>query len=225
MRTQLAEPDDPPAAFECPERANLAHAISRFNDAEAYLGKVEDTISRKSDAIFDLIRAIEKAEEAAADARRSEPRRLVAALLDDGGGSPPGDVPSLATAEALVAKLNSEAAGVRRDRDLLTPEKQRAETTLAIARAARNDAVQAVVRADGKLTEIQDEYDAARMKVASLAAALGVVSLSLPRDFRGKAILDRPLPQTDASFAEQWKQAIAALETDANAQLPRLADD
>jgi hypothetical protein len=209
-------------SFSSPERAALAAAIARCNAADAYRERVENKVAEHDHRLLDLYALIEGAEDAVAEAKAAEPQRLVAEALD--GEPDPDALPSVAEAEAALAKLRVEQDSLRADLKLLRAEREKAGTSAALASSARNNNIIAVVKSEGNITELYEHYDNLRLQVASLERALGILSFALETDWHGRPKIDRPLAALNVEFAVAWQTALINLGNDANAAFPSLED-
>jgi hypothetical protein len=193
------------------KRQQLAQAIGRLKTAEAERERVEEALGRLTDQFFeDLQPQLRLTMDWLAEARRGRPGALVAMALGD--AAPPGL--AIADAEAKVAAAEKTVAENREARKLLEAEAERRRVALALAQADLDDAITAVVAASPEVEALRTEFEATRQHLSHIIGAL-------------KAAGQRsqwPIALDAEAFApnSEWAMALAALRTDAGAQLPGL---
>jgi hypothetical protein len=208
--TALHPAVEPASPDRSPERATLAAAIERIIAATAALDRVHQARAKVGQA-WEV--GVASAEEALKEARAREPRRLVDELLGLVGAKRQ----TVEEAGTALAAANSEQDRRRRIHALLDEEERAAERELEYARRVRDEAVVAVVASDPATATLLAEFIEARQRVADFQR----IWLALPsrsEDSRAWCRFDE-LP--DRGGAEQWRNAVAALAADADAELPQ----
>jgi hypothetical protein len=190
------------------EREKLASLIERLKAASDYAAQCAAAQGRAPD-VYDLAERRDAAEAALAEARENEPRHQIAALINN-----------KIKAEIALATADAELARARQVRDMLAAELDSANAAIAMRRSYLREAVGRVLRADPAPAALLAEYKAAQDRVAELHAALSVISAvdGLSNNFWDAEPLARVPVQSPAVAA--WRDALAALETDASALLP-----
>jgi chromosome segregation ATPase len=192
-----------------PERQALAAAIQRHAALTQHLAAAREArLGIGSD--YD---AVDQAEEALAAARADEGRTRLGELLGK-----PTTSPSVAELQAKLDAANAALAATNRDRALVDQEIARLTEQLKFAELARHEAMRAVAIAEPQIARMVEDLHATRQHVLTLEAALTEASkLDLVADRFWHA---QRLYRADPALAAQWREAIAALTTDASAPLP-----
>lgn len=193
-----------------PERENLAAAIVRHRSAIDRLARIKDVSEVL--IVFDAQEKVERAEQTLAEARKRESKLLVSQLLGDQTDAGP----SVASAEFLLEDARDDLARAHRTRDALDDQQRVAEAEVERAQRAVRDAVRKVVEAEGAPEKLLAQFHAARQEVSRLYEVLSLLSARNCLPPYWDAISASPSTNADA----RWRDALAALEGDADAALP-----
>jgi hypothetical protein len=194
------------------ERSRLAEAIE-------YLAALDKQLARLAEARQRLDRrgredALAVARRGLDEAKANAPSILVAKAL----GEPVDAAQTTATAEELLAAAQrSLAEAVTADR-LLADEMRIVEDRCATARLARDSAVDAVVRASPEIAVLCARIEQRRQELYDYTwtiSGAGGAAVLPPGHF-----WDGVLWGVDRGCGAVWKAARAALEQDADAELP-----
>jgi hypothetical protein len=148
-----------------------------------------------------------------AAAKERAPRMLIDRLL----GHQAEEGPSVEEASAALASATEVAEAADRARVLVLAEERAAEQDIELAVVRRDVALSGVLRTAPELTALWDRYQAARQSVWDIAWTLSAVGVHrLPREFHWDGLVQG----ADRGCGAVWKAAIAALETDPDAELP-----
>jgi hypothetical protein len=196
------------------EREALAKAIAQLARARDRLARAKEAYAR-----LDLHgpnsadRQRERAERALVEARERAPHLMVAQLLD----TPTRGALSVETAEEALKAAIQTAEATERARGLLVEEERAAEQEIELAVGWRDMALIAVLQAASELAALWDRYQAARQNVRDIAWCLSAVGIHrLPLTCRWDGLVEG----VDRGHGTTWKEAIAALEQDADVSLP-----
>jgi len=213
----LRPPPAPPP--RSPERERLAVAIERYNAATLAVDRVAAAQREAAAARTDTFLAVERAEVALNDARESAPLRRTRQLIGE------ADDGSLTVPEAERALIEARAAyeAAIQDAQLLAQAATEAEQRAGYARGNRNAAIEEVLQASAALAALFAQLEAARVRADEIVGALRVLRLTQ----RQTSVLYvvRPQPRDDGPAAQRWRAALAALESDADAELPGDGND
>jgi hypothetical protein len=210
---------DTPASFTSSERANLAASIARFDQLSAHLTDVRQRASAGIDA--KVTGAYNERAAAEANLREAEQhassQALARALGDEAGSSVRQARDDLATARQRFDEAHA-------DRELVQAEIERLARAVDNARQARDAALGAVLSGAPGWAALMAELPAARrrvMQLENLFDALGRLGAPLPPHWDTPALRSRPQDwEPNPDLLALWRDAIGALQTDANAYLP-----
>ena len=192
-------------------REELAAAIRRKNLIKDRLARIETASGQL--IVWTAQEALENAEQALEKARKEEPRRLVAGLV----GEAPSSGPSVSQAEWALEEARDDLKRARATREALDGQRQAAEHDLERADFTLRDSVRKVVQAEAGTSKLLVALDDARREVARLHEILTLLDARNCLHPHWDTI--RPFPRSQADST--WRNAIAALEKDAYAPLPK----
>jgi chromosome segregation ATPase len=193
-----------------PERNALADAIRRRDAATARITRITEASEKVS--VWEATEEVEQAEAALKAARKREPMSLVARVLGD--SIPSG--PDIEAAELALADAKTSLDIAQRTRDALDGQMRAAEEELGWARSAVRDAIARVVHSENAANPVLAEYAEARREVARLREILGLLSNRGCLPTYWDTVTFFPPSGAEAP----WRDALAALESDADAALP-----
>jgi hypothetical protein len=198
-----------PALVASPERENLAAAIRRHDAAKGRLARINEAAETLS--VWTAVEAVEKAEATLMEARTRESKMLVARLLGDPTSGP--------TVEEAAQSLSSARAALeraQRTREAIDTQQRAAEASMVSAHRSVREAVRNVVQAEGAAEPVLAKYIEARREVARLHEILSLLSSRNCLPAYWDSVVYYPPTDADAP----WREALAALEGDAYAELP-----
>jgi hypothetical protein len=214
---------DTPASFATPDRANLAAAISKFEQLSAHLADVRKRASAGIEtalrqAYDDRASAETKLQEAERDARS---HAMARALGHDAG-------PTVQQAQADLEAARGRFIAAHADRELVQAEIERLARAVDFARVERDQALAAVLAPAA--AELLAELTANRRRILFLEntifAIRKLVPIGLPMDWSTPGERRTPADWVpDADVLTPWSEAITALRSDATAALPGDVDD
>jgi hypothetical protein len=157
---------------------------------------------------------VEKSEQVLAKARKLEARRTVAELT---GENTADFGPSVQSAQFLLEDARADFTRAKETREAVDAEQAKAELALGNATSLLSDAVRDVVQSEGGADKALAQYVEAKREVARLQEILALLGANgcLPSYWDALA----PFPPTQAD--RPWREALAALEVDADALLPK----
>jgi hypothetical protein len=196
------------AQTRSPEREALAEAIRRRSAATARIERL--TEAAEGHSVWQAREAVEEAEAALKEARKREPQALVAKVLGDPCG------PSVQAALDALTGAKAALDLAEKTRDALDGQLQAAEAELGSANSALKKRIAEVVHSEGAASAVLAEYVEARREVARLHEILSLLSSRncLP------AYWDTTVYYPPTNAEAPWRAALAALENDADAELP-----
>jgi len=197
------------ALVASPERENLAAAIRRHDAAKGRLARINEAAKKIS--VWTAVEAVETAEAALNEARAREPKMLVARFLGD-----PTSGPTVLEAELALTDARAALDCAQQTRDALDGQARAAESELGWAKSALGNAIAKVVHSEGAANAVLTQYVEARREVARLHEILSLLSSRncIPKYWDAQVCF----PATDSDAP--WREALAALERDADAPLP-----
>jgi chromosome segregation ATPase len=195
---------------QSPERENLAAAIAVHQAASQRLSRVNAACEQHF--VWPAQQAVEQAEQELAQARKREPQQLVTQLLGDQSAAEP----TVEQCEKAVADARSALERALRMREALDGQIRAVQADVENAQRSVRIAVSRVVHAEGGANAVLTQYLEARREVARLHEILSFLSSRncLPPYWDSV----RQLPPTRAEAP--WREALAALEVNADAPLP-----
>ncbi len=194
------------------ERQRLAEVIGEHEALKAKLAKLRHAAERAQNDIFAASRATDKAHAELAEAKAAEEENLVADYVTGANKAPDIEAKSAA---ATMAEAALDRA--RKIRDALDGEIREFDSELRWSQDRIDQAIHAVIAADPATRELFDRHRKARETMIDAAAALNVIALGLPQEFRHWG----SWPSNAVTPSEApWRAALLALETDADAPLP-----
>jgi hypothetical protein len=205
-----------------PQRTALAQAIGVHAEWQQHCDRIDTELAaRESDQLKRSAEERRDAEERVKQARLHSPtaeKRALSALLE----TPRSDALTLEEAEAALTELQQRHDGQYSQISLARRESERLRNqNLAAAAKQRDEAVAAILEAEGLVADLLRRYTEARQELARLYVALAV----LPITIRPTGAWETPiglaeLQSGDPALADQIKATIAALSQDASAPLP-----
>ena len=207
--------DAPPRT---PERVELASAIAKRNDANRELGDIEaallttrNTVDVATIAVAEKTKALETAKGANAD-------YLARAALGRSGDAPPHSVQAARTAlQEAQDKLDAACSTVA----LFENNRQVTIGEVSYAERGVDRAVEAVVKASTEIRALVSRLMTSYAELVDVRNALQVMRERLPDDLKIIGSVDIPrINLDDLKLAATWKAAVAALASDADAELP-----
>ena len=197
--------------FPSPERAHLAEAIACKRAIIDRLIRINSAL--EVTFVWDANEAVERAEQALNRARTTEPQRLTAGLI----GDPAASGPSVEQATWALEEARADYQRALQTREALDAQRNDAERDLSDTERSVREAIRTVVRAEGNGEKELALYRDAQAEVARRAEIIALLDTwnCLPP----RAINLHP-EFAPARAERPWREALAALETDANAQLP-----
>ena len=209
---KLATTGDPPPRSA--ERQTLAEAIDRHREENAHLESLRAALENISGEIFgDAGAALSRAEAALVEAKADESRHLAAVALGQAMAEDPVKAATLALEDA-----RGKVDKLRKTRTALEAEQKAAERALMYAEMRRDEAVSAAVKADPAVRQLVAAFNEAERNYMSLRQVMGIVGTErLPDEAKFWDSIHR---WSEMPGAAQWKAALAALRTDADAALP-----
>jgi hypothetical protein len=195
-----------------PEREQLAAAIEHRRQVADQLARV--TSVAEVHIIGDAQEKVEQAEQVLAKARKLESRRTVAELT----GADISDFgPTVQSAEFLLEDARADLERAKQTREAVDAEQGKAESALANATSLLRDSVRTVIQSEGGADKVLAQHVEARREVARLHEILALLGACgcLPAYWDALA----PFPPTQAD--KPWREALGALEADADAPLPK----
>jgi hypothetical protein len=211
----------PAPAQRSPERAALAECVEKVAAARERVAAVAKAQGIAEDAWRAARQASELADTALEGAKAAITEHVIATAMGN-AGEPPLSVRDARTA-AQNAKDDLEIAAAASEE--LGRQRFAAEQSLGWAKHILSDRIADVVKADGGVEKLADEFKTLQVELANRRAALDWLSgkQMIPDSHR----LWRSEPEhdvrIDTSGALPWQAASAALETDPDAPLPDCA--
>jgi hypothetical protein len=206
-----------PTAFESSERANLGAAIARLDQMSAALADTRKRAEAGSGAASSAAwQARADAEAALREAAADPAEHALARAL----GAPSPTIAEL-QANLDAAKKHFDAVGA--DHLLVRDEIARLTRAVDFARNQRDQAIAKVLAPAA--AELLAELRANRRRILSLENTIFAIRklapIDLPADWATPGERRTPADWVpDADVLTLWSEAIAALQTDANAALP-----
>lgn len=198
-----------------PERTALAAAIERHSTAEQRFAAVNQALEGSASAISVANRGVRDAEAAIEQAKADAADHLAATMMGTAGAAPV----SVKQARANLLDAEDKRDAAQAARGALEQEHKAAKQSLTIARMNLTDAVHAVVHADSATQALINAFNAAQRRYVDLRRAMeSLDGHGLPFRFFGT---EESWP--DLPGGTPWKQALIALETNADAPLPTSA--
>jgi hypothetical protein len=194
-------------------RAALAEAIGYRDDCKRAIEANERAISVASARSSALFGAIEKAAAAVAVAHENAATYLTDEALGRAGKRPQ----SPKEAREALAEAEEGHAAARGARDKLEQRRGEIQQSLLIAELNVGDAVADVVQSSDELAALLAKHDRLARELAECRAVLGALGPIIPRDVRWDT-----QKHFDTGSEVPWREALAALRTDATAALPPL---
>jgi hypothetical protein len=192
------------------ERQTLAAAILRRNAASDRLARIRAAIDDAS--YFETSHAVDRAEQALAEAQQNEPARIVAATL----GDPAPEGPSVEQARKRLADAQAVQDRASRTRDAFREQERDAERELSYAQTAVRNAMDAVIATDPAIDRLIASYREKRRALEALRLTIEALAKYFAYDRRGWSSVEVRDLQPDLA----WVSAVTALTTDADAELP-----
>ena len=167
-----------------------------------------------ADTVYEAKDSVAKAIAALDAAKAGEGSYLAAVALGEADAA----LSPIKTAAAAVEEANDQLGTARRMRDALEAEIKSAERELMWAKNKLDEAVGDAVKADPATAQLVAAFNEAERRFMSLRQAMGVVSTSrLPVEAQFWDSIHTWPAMADAPV---WQAAIAALASDADAELP-----
>jgi hypothetical protein len=214
---RLVAPDD---------RAKLRDAIRRRQDEEQRLAALEDARSRAHAGGWHAASKLQDSEETLRRVTRDEPQRRAYAYLN----SEP-DADPVAEAKTAVDAARREVEQLEGAEVALTGEIARSQSRLRDLRADQSVALTEILADSAEYAALAAQHKLAWIRLRSVRAALEAVASSCSgpdwKRFADEARKSEPLEAdrhgypTDPEVVNPWVSALAALENDADAALPR----
>jgi hypothetical protein len=197
-------------------RQTLASAIELRDAAEKRLADLKKAGERLADEFYACYAAADAAKEALAEAKSAESRRVVAEVLGESV-----DGPSVSEAAAQLERAEREITRLRRARAAIADEEIAAGREFDRARSNVKIRVRDVLRADAAVARLRHELQAAQKIFAELRAAAEVVRpMCAVAGERVELSWCPEIAERELTGAQLWREAVAALERDADASLP-----
>jgi hypothetical protein len=216
-----------------PERQRLAECIKNHAYAVARYERVNDARGRLDNEFFAKLQpAVRAAMDALASARADEQQRFIDQFL---GEAQAGDVPSLAEAEAVLRRAETDVEHAQKARRLMLEEAGRAEIAVKAAERELESSVFHVIFTDPRKAELVAEFQRTGRRLLRLARAMRTINVNadgiISDPIAGLSFVMRigdiarpggvgTLYTSDPS----WGAAVAALREDPDFQLPALPE-
>ena len=207
--TTLRSSGDP---VRSPERQALAAVIERRSAARNRLARINEALDQCGRP-WELMKVVERAEAALAEATAIEPQRRVARIL----GDPEPEGPRLDEAERSLAAARDAHASAVQIREVLAQQQKEAEAEVERAGRFIGDEISRVVASEPGIHKLVDALKHHERELVSIRLTLGSIRSFIPHEHRSwDAIRDHKDVLPDPG----WREAIAALSEDADAMLP-----
>jgi hypothetical protein len=197
------------------EREALARAIERHAGAIRDLKRIEEAQEIAMDRWFAADRDVERVKDALAQATEATAGR---ALADSLLGR---DLPATTAdaARAAVDAAEAALATIRAARDELEADKSAAQDEVATALGARDKAVLGVLRGSGEVADAITETEAAHLAFNGRSQVVALLMEKHLFSYEERVAISRAIEVPESSHSLAWRAWLAALETDADAEL------
>jgi len=220
---ELAERDAEAAAARAAEipltsaqcRATLRVAIQKHANLTQRLAELTKAVPQADASVVQARRAVEAATQAVTEAKANAASYATARALGTAGTAPPpmrNARLKLTDAEDALEIAKAAAAN-------LAKEHKETEQALSYARSDVERAVAAVVRADAATKALFAEFERTRQRLADLRQAVELVAFHFPQMER-LSLLSERIDDVPSAKRREWETALAALQTNAEAELP-----
>ncbi|KAA1174650.1 hypothetical protein FP026_29635 [Rhizobium tropici] len=219
-----------------PARVQLAQALDEIGRLERSVAEKSATVSRAHEMIAEAIREQDEAEQGVESARVTLRTRMIDSART---GSPALRDDVMGMAHARLATANEALAAAQAAVEVVRSSHEEHEEALVSAQRRRNAAIAKIFddEVDGILAETIELRDKFLGKLIELRFVSSLAGNAWPPTDRSKAIdrlMNMPFGstlheavRTDTAAAQPvvrpWRDAIQALQSDANAQLPTRA--
>ncbi len=197
------------------ERQALAEAIENLIAAEERQETIHEAQRRAREIWYTASDALSAAETALEEAKAAEPQRLVDELI--------GNVTHHASLDAINAVVAAANADIKRSDDarvVLDELEKAVHLKVDLAKMQVKDRIADVIRTDEAVARLYAEYAERRRRLEELFPIFWKLNMDLPkyaRDWNLCFEVNVPLAPDSP-----WAVALAALERDADAELPKL---
>jgi hypothetical protein len=200
------------ASSKSPEREQLAEAIKAHADAVATFNRVSQAKEEASEVSLRASAALTRAQAVLAEAKVTEGSRLASVALGEQSALLP-----VAEAELAVTQATNDRTVAENTLSALEAREETERRAVDEARRAIDSAVSDVVRSDPTTQKLAADQEEINRRLATNTLVLNCLTE------HGCNPLSRwgyDQQAGLAAVADQWRVAIAALRTDADAELP-----
>jgi hypothetical protein len=200
------------ASSKSPEREQLAEAIKAHADAVATFNRVSQAKEEASEVSLRASAALTRAQAVLAEAKVTEGSRLASVALGEQSALLP-----VAEAELAVTQATNDRTVAKNTLSALEAREETERRAVDEARRAIDSAVSDVVRSDPTTQKLAADQEEINRRLATNTLVLNCLTE------HGCNPLSRwgyDQQAGLAAVADQWRVAIAALRTDADAELP-----
>jgi hypothetical protein len=201
------------SAADC--RAALRAAVAKHADLTQRLAELTKAVPKAESAVFAARTGVEQANAVVEDAKREASSQAIAAAV----GKASGTTPSIAKARRALEGAEDDLEVARTAAAGLAQEHKETEQAVSSARWDVEGAVAAVVRADPATEKLIEVFKGACRELADLREAVELVASHFTQMERLTMLCEQVDDMPSAKCLE-WERALAALETNAEAELP-----
>jgi YD repeat-containing protein len=205
-------------------RARLRSIIAEIEETQQRLAALEQAQTRAREQSWHMASNLAEVTDALQRVTSDERRRLAYEFANDAELADP-----VSDARSRVATAQSEADRLTEVEAALAAEVERTQSALRQLRANQYDEMAQIVCTSDEYGSLIEEHTAAWQRLRTVKTALKTVQSALhgqmPQSFMDEALRAEPLEvrigfPVDPEPIERWAAALAALEQDANAELP-----
>ena len=201
-----------PEPQRSPERQRLAEAIAHLGGLDSQLGRLAEARGRLG--LRDKERVLDSARRGVAEARGRAPAIVVAKAM----GESFDPAATVDHAENLLAAAQRDVDEATAAVGVLSDEIRVVEGRREVAQIARDHAVAEVVKSSPEVVALCARIEQTRQQLHAFAWILSAIGLGrLPPEFFWDGIVHG---RDNDHAGAPWRAAIAALEQDADAELP-----
>jgi hypothetical protein len=204
----------PPTSAQC--RAALRVAVQKHADLTHRLTELTKAVPASDAAVMQARRNVEAAKEAAEKAKADAAAYASARALGTAGTAPP----PLRNARLKLTDCEDQLEIAKAAAADLAKQHKETEQSLSSARWDVEGAVAAVVRADPATQKLIEVFKRACRELADLREAVELVAFHFPQMERLSLLSERIDDTPPCAKRREWEAALAALETNAETELP-----
>jgi hypothetical protein len=202
------------SAADC--RAALRAAVEKHADLTQRLAELTKALPKAESAVFAARSGVEQAGAALEDAKREASSQAVAAAVGKTSGTPP----SIAKARRVLEAAQDDLEVAKTAAADLAKQHKAVEQALSPARMGLSDAKAAVIRTAPEVKALIEARECVRRVFADLDQAVELVAGYFPYAERLALTSDGIDDGPPSAKRREWEMALAALETNADAELP-----